>query len=107
MYSILLYNNYRYSKYRPEDVALSCNPSYWEARIVGWLEVDRPQHYKPMDFWSRTKAAPIVVGLQDSNRSYDDNKLGVAAASQHLQENAGSSPGRVLHQYSQTLFIIM
>jgi hypothetical protein len=49
-------------------VALSCNPSYWEAIIVGWLEVDRPPHYKPMDFWSRTKAATIVVGLQDSNR---------------------------------------
>jgi hypothetical protein len=31
------------------DMALSCNPSYWEARIVGWLEVDRPSCYKPMD----------------------------------------------------------
>jgi hypothetical protein len=26
----------------PGDVALSCNPSYWEAKTVGWLEVERP-----------------------------------------------------------------
>jgi hypothetical protein len=50
------------------DVALSCNPSYWEARIVGCVEMDRPPHCKPMDFFSRTKDAPIVLGLQDSNR---------------------------------------
>jgi hypothetical protein len=52
----------------PGDVVLSSNPSYWEARIVGGLEVDRPPHYNPMEFWSRTKSVPIVVGLQDSNR---------------------------------------
>jgi hypothetical protein len=85
----------------PGDVALSCNPSYWEARIVGWLEVDKPPHKKPKDFWSHTKAATIVVGLQDSNRSYDENKPGIAAASHHFQEDAGSSPGRV--QYSTNI----
>jgi hypothetical protein len=26
----------------PGEVALSCNPSYWEARTVGWTEVERP-----------------------------------------------------------------
>jgi hypothetical protein len=37
---------------KKESNSVSCNPSYWEARIVGWLEVDRPPHYKLMDFWS-------------------------------------------------------
>jgi hypothetical protein len=42
----------------PGDVALSCNPSYWEARIVGWLEVERSLNHKPTDsgaaLWSLT-----------------------------------------------------
>ena len=28
--------------YLPGELALSCNPSYWEARTVGWFEVLRP-----------------------------------------------------------------
>jgi len=28
--------------YSPGDVALSCNPSYWGARTVEWLEAARP-----------------------------------------------------------------
>jgi hypothetical protein len=26
----------------PGEVALSCNPSYWEARTVGWFEAEKP-----------------------------------------------------------------
>jgi hypothetical protein len=36
----------------PGDVALSCNPSYWEARTVGWLEVERPPLPASDGFWT-------------------------------------------------------
>jgi hypothetical protein len=41
-----------------KDVALSCNPSYWEARTVGWLEVENLQ---PMVFGGRTMIIDLVV----------------------------------------------
>jgi hypothetical protein len=40
--------NFCETKLQPGDVALSCNPSYWGARIVGWFEVESPPHCKPM-----------------------------------------------------------
>jgi hypothetical protein len=32
----------------PGEVALSCNQSYWGARIVGGFEVESPPHCKPI-----------------------------------------------------------
>jgi hypothetical protein len=40
----------------PGDVALSCNPSYWEARIVVWLIGGKTSTPAADGFYNRTKA---------------------------------------------------
>jgi hypothetical protein len=45
----------------PGDVALSCNPSYWEARIVGWLMGGKTSTSAADGFCSRTKATYNMV----------------------------------------------
>jgi hypothetical protein len=66
---------------KPGELALSCNPSYWEARIVGWLEVERSPHSKPIDFWSRTMATQILVcPLVSCGTIIDEKKPGKTAS---------------------------
>jgi hypothetical protein len=53
----------------PGDVALSCNPSYWEARIVGLLEGGKISTSAADEFLERIKATHNVVWPQSSCRN--------------------------------------
>jgi hypothetical protein len=52
----------------PGEVALSCNPSYWEARTVGWLEVERPL---PIDRWYAVAALWLAAYRLDQKAAED------------------------------------
>jgi hypothetical protein len=45
-------------KNQPGEVALLCNPSFWEARTVGWLELERPL---PIDRWYSVAALRLAA----------------------------------------------
>jgi hypothetical protein len=81
-------------KMLPGDVALSCNPSYWEARTVGWLEVENlhicSRWYLVAALWSST----WWYGLRQSCCTTWGNKPGRSLMRLLHQKDDGSKPRR-------------
>jgi hypothetical protein len=94
-------------------LAFSCNPSYWEARIVGWLEVERSPHYKPIDPGAALWLPTLWCGRRSAEELPDEKRPGPSASplpfkrkQVRAQAEYSTNIVRPYSQYCNTVFEI-
>jgi hypothetical protein len=86
--------------FMPGEVALSFNPSYWEARTVGWFEAERPLSASSDGFPGPHYGFLLGNGVSGAGQSQLTKKTWHFCSSEGI-------PGEHSSQHSQTLFSIL